>query len=160
MSHLDPNDVVVAELDVVVSNQLASLATQLVMLQQPLRPNWRPYNTGMHQRRKRRRCTARRCHGCTPFEPSNDAAQWWAGISHVFCVRHMLCIVAASTACSSLAQAAAAVNRQCIGATLSATLHVLLRLCTHHSLSWHTPGSSQSPHPHRCVYFSMLWLFK
>jgi hypothetical protein len=46
MSHLDPNDVVVAELDVVVSNQLASLATQLVMLQQPLRPNWRPYNTG------------------------------------------------------------------------------------------------------------------
>jgi hypothetical protein len=47
MSHLDPNDVVVAELDVVVSNQLASLATQLVMLQQPLRPNWRPYNTGV-----------------------------------------------------------------------------------------------------------------
>jgi hypothetical protein len=46
MSHLDPNDVVVAEMDVVVSNQLASLATQLVMLQQPLRPNWRPYNTG------------------------------------------------------------------------------------------------------------------
>lgn len=46
MSHLDANDVVVAELDVVVSNQLASLATQLVMLQQPLRPNWRPYNTG------------------------------------------------------------------------------------------------------------------
>lgn len=46
MSNIDPNDTVVAELDVLVSNQLAALHSQLVLLQQPLRPNWRPYDTG------------------------------------------------------------------------------------------------------------------
>lgn len=45
MDHADEDDVVVAELDVLVSNELANLQSQLVMLQQPLRPNWRPYDT-------------------------------------------------------------------------------------------------------------------
>eukprot|EP00878_Enallax_costatus_P028509 GHUV01030798.1.p1 GENE.GHUV01030798.1~~GHUV01030798.1.p1 ORF type:complete len:229 (+),score=50.37 GHUV01030798.1:508-1194(+) len=45
MEQLDTEDVVVAELDVLVSNELANLQSQLVMLQQPLRPNWRPYDT-------------------------------------------------------------------------------------------------------------------
>lgn len=45
-SNIDPDDVVVAELDVVFSNELASLQSQLVMLQQPLRPNWRAYDAG------------------------------------------------------------------------------------------------------------------
>jgi hypothetical protein len=40
---LDPDDEVVAELDVMVSNELQALGSQLVMLQQPLRPNWRAY---------------------------------------------------------------------------------------------------------------------
>jgi hypothetical protein len=45
-SNIDPDDVVVAELDVVFSNELAGLQSQLVMLQQPLRPNWRAYDAG------------------------------------------------------------------------------------------------------------------
>lgn len=45
MEELESDDVVVAELDVLVSNELANLQSQLVMLQQPLRPNWRPYDT-------------------------------------------------------------------------------------------------------------------
>lgn len=45
-SNIDPDDVVVAELDVVFSNELAGLQSQLIMLQQPLRPNWRAYDAG------------------------------------------------------------------------------------------------------------------
>jgi hypothetical protein len=44
-SNIDPDDVVVAELDVVFCNNLAAIQSQLVMLQQPLRPNWRGYDT-------------------------------------------------------------------------------------------------------------------
>jgi hypothetical protein len=47
-NNIDPDDVVVAELDVVFSNELAGLQSQLVMLQQPLRPNWRAYEAGVH----------------------------------------------------------------------------------------------------------------
>lgn len=43
---IDADDVVVAELDVVLSNELPGLQSQLVMLQQPLRPNWRAYDAG------------------------------------------------------------------------------------------------------------------
>lgn len=45
MECLDEDDIVVAELDVLVSNELSNLQSHLVMLQQPLRPNWRPYDT-------------------------------------------------------------------------------------------------------------------
>lgn len=45
-NNIDPDDVVVAELDVVFSNELAGLQSQLIMLQQPLRPNWRAYDAG------------------------------------------------------------------------------------------------------------------
>jgi DNA-directed RNA polymerase-3 subunit RPC5 len=41
---LDPNDRLVAELDVEVCNDLQQLKSNLVLLQQPLRPAWRPYN--------------------------------------------------------------------------------------------------------------------
>lgn len=50
MDYLDEDDVVVAELDVLVSNELANLQSHLVMLQQPLRPNWRPYDTDRYVR--------------------------------------------------------------------------------------------------------------
>lgn len=40
---IDPDDEVVAELDVMVSNEVPGLGSQLVLLQQPLRPNWRAY---------------------------------------------------------------------------------------------------------------------
>ncbi|WIA31169.1 hypothetical protein OEZ86_001177 [Tetradesmus obliquus] len=72
MSHLDANDVVVAELDVVVSNQLASLATQLVMLQQPLRPNWRPYNTDRSGISARFKPQARRLEMALPLDTRGE----------------------------------------------------------------------------------------
>jgi DNA-directed RNA polymerase-3 subunit RPC5 len=40
---MDPDDKVVAELDVFVCNHLPQLGSRLVLLQHPLRPTWRPY---------------------------------------------------------------------------------------------------------------------
>jgi DNA-directed RNA polymerase-3 subunit RPC5 len=40
---MDPDDKVVAELDVFVCNHLKELNSKLVLLQHPLRPTWRPY---------------------------------------------------------------------------------------------------------------------
>eukprot|EP00877_Chromochloris_zofingiensis_P004012 jgi/Chrzof1/13611/Cz08g04040.t1 len=49
---IEPTDKVVRELDVYVCQDISALKTQLCLLQQPLRPNWRPYD--MHKASKAR----------------------------------------------------------------------------------------------------------
>ncbi|KAF8068184.1 Polr3e [Scenedesmus sp. PABB004] len=66
------DDEVVAELDVVVSNELAEHAMQLVMLQQPLRPTWRPYETEHPDAAARFKPQARRLELSLPLDTSAD----------------------------------------------------------------------------------------
>lgn len=71
-SNIDPDDVVVAELDVVFSNELAGLQSQLVMLQQPLRPNWRAYDAGAPGSSARFKPNARRLEISLPLDTESD----------------------------------------------------------------------------------------